>query len=113
MSISTYLTGWITTKAIKTILWFAIPLLFMYQCNRSCNSEPQIADSSVFDYSAIAASLPKKDTTWIDTTAATYELKEIIPSEMIEFTKAHSGLFAKYLGEKYKVNRDGYIEKIE
>ena len=74
MSISTYLTGWITTKAVKTILWFAIPLLLMYQCNRGCNSKPQLADSSVFDYTAIAASLPKKDTIPVDTLAATEDL---------------------------------------
>lgn len=112
MSISTYLTGWLTKKTLSTLLWIGIPFLLVYQCNRGCNSEPQLVNSSVFDYFAIATSLPKKDSIPVDTSAATEDLQEIIPSEMIEFAKANSGLFARYLSNKYVVS-NGRVEKIE
>jgi len=59
-----------------------------------------------------ATSLPTKDTIPVDTLIAAEDLKEIIPSEMIEFAKDHSSLFAKYLSMKYMVS-NGYVERID
>lgn len=111
MSVSTYLTGWLTKKTLSTVLWVAIPLFLVVQCGRGCGSEPTPV-SQVFDYTAIATSLPMKDTIPLDSIAATEDLQEIIPSEIIEFAKDHSSLFAKYLGNKYTVS-NGYVEKID
>lgn len=111
MSMTTYFTGWLTKKAITTIVWIAIPLFLVVQCNRGCGVESQPV-SSTFDYTAIAVSLPKKDTTELDTTAATEDLQKLIPAEMIEFAKANSSLFARYLSSKYVVS-NGYVEKID
>lgn len=112
MSITTYVTGWLTKKTISTALWIAIPVFLLYQCNRGCGSEPQIANSNTFDYTAIATSFHRVDTIPVDSLAATEDLKEILPSEMIEFAKDHSSLFAKYLGNKYRIS-NGYVEKID
>jgi hypothetical protein len=87
-------------------------MILLYQCNRGCGSEPQPVSSSMFDYTAIAVSLPKKDTTELDSVAATEDLKKLIPAEIIEFAKANSSLFASYLRKKYKVE-NGYVTKIE
>lgn len=111
MSMTTYLTGWFTTKVLKTALWFGIPFFLVWQCNRGCGSDPQPV-SSTFDYTAIAVSLPKKDTTELDTVAATEDLQKLIPAEMIEFAKANSSLFARYLSSKYVIS-NGYVEKID
>ena len=111
MSMTTYFTGWLTKKAITTFAWIAIPLFLVVQCNRGCGSEPQPV-SSTFDYTAIAASLPKKDTTELDTVAATEDLQKLIPAEMIEFAKANSSLFVRFLSSKYVVS-NGYVEKID
>ena len=61
MSITTYITGWLTKKTLSTLAWIAIPVFLLYQCNRGCGSEPQPV-SSAFDYTAIAVSLNKVDT---------------------------------------------------
>ena len=110
MSITTYVTGWLTKKTLSTALWIAIPVFLLYQCNRGCGSnEPQ---PTVFDYTAIATSLPMKDTIPLDTISATEDLQELIPAEMIEFTKANSSLFASYLRKKYVVS-NGYVESVD
>lgn len=111
MSMSTYITGWLTKKTLSTALWVGIPLFLVVQCGRGCGSKPAPV-SQVFDYTAIAASLPMKDTIPLDTIAATEDLQKIIPSEIIEFAKDHSSLFAKYLANRYAVS-NGYVEKIE
>ena len=110
MNLATYFTGWVTAKFLKTAAWIGIPMFLLYQCNRGCGSnEPQ---PTVFDYTAIATSLPMKDTIPLDTISATEDLQELIPAEMIEFTKANSSLFASYLRKKYQVS-NGYVEKID
>lgn len=111
MSLTTYLTGWLTKKTLTTLAWIAIPLFLVVQCNRGCGSEPQPV-SSTFDYTAIATSFHRVDTIPVDTPAATEDLKEILPSEMIEFAKDHSSLFAKYLSNKYRIS-NGYVERID
>ncbi len=111
MSITTYITGWLTKKTLSTLAWFAIPLFLVVQCNRGCGSEPQPV-SSTFDYTAIATSFHRVDTIPVDTQSATEDLQKILPSEMIEFAKDHSSLFAKYLSNKYIVS-NGYVEKID
>ncbi len=112
MSITTYLTGWLTKKTLTTLAWIAVPVFLLYQCNKGCGSEPQIASSNILDYTAIATSFNKLDTTAIDTQAAVEDLKKFIPSEMIEFTKDYSTLFASYLRKKYIVS-NGYVERID
>lgn len=110
MNLTTYFTGWVTTKFLKTLAWIGIPMFLLYQCNRGCGSnEPQ---PTVFDYTAIATSFHRVDTIPVDSIAATEDLKEILPSEMIEFAKDHSSLFAKYLSNKYRIS-NGYVEKID
>lgn len=111
MNMTTYFTGWLTTKTLKTVVPIAFIVFLLYQCNRGCGSEPQ-AVSSTFDYTAIAVSLHKKDTTELDTAAAKEDLQKLIPAEMIEFAKANSSLFARYLSSKYVVS-NGYVEKID
>jgi len=111
MNITTYFTGWITKKVITTLAWIAIPLFLVVQCNRRCGNEPQPV-SSTFDYTAIATSFNRIDTIPVDSVAAIEDLREILPSEMIEFAKDHSSLFAKYLSNKYIVS-NGYVEKID
>lgn len=111
MNLTTYFTGWVTTKFLKTLAWITIPLFLVVQCNRGCGSEPQPV-SSTFDYTAIATSFHRVDTIPVDSIAATEDLKEILPSEMIEFAKDHSSLFAKYLSNKYRIS-NGYVEKID
>jgi hypothetical protein len=110
MNIATYFTGWLTAKTLKTVAPIAFIMFLLYQCNRGCGStEPQ---PTVFDYTAIAVSLPQRDTIPLDTTAATEDLQDLIPAEMIEFTKANSSLFARFLSSKYVVS-NGYVEKID
>lgn len=111
MNLATYFTGWITKKAIATVAWVAIPLFLVVQCNRGCGSEPQPV-SSTFDYTAIAVSLPMKDTIPLDTISATEDLQELIPAEMIEFAKVNNEAFARFLSSKYVVS-NGYVEKID
>ena len=110
MSMSTYLTGWLTKKTLSTVLWFGIPLFLVYQCNRGCGSEPAPV-SQVFDYTAIAASLPKTDTIPVDTFAATEDLKKYMAEEMIQFTKHYDELFVNYMKKKYRFT-NGYLEKV-
>lgn len=111
MNIATYFTGWLTAKTLKTVAPIAFIMFLLYQCNRGCSSEPQPV-SSTFDYTAIAVSLPKKDTTELDTVAATEDLQKLIPEEMIEFAKANSSMFVRFLSSKYIVS-NGYVEKID
>jgi hypothetical protein len=111
MNLATYFTGWLTAKTLKTVAPIAFIIFLLYQCNRGCGgTEPQ---PTVFDYTAIAASLPMKDTTSLDTTAATEDLKELIPAEMIEFAKAHSSLFTRYLSSKYVISNGNVEKKID
>lgn len=110
MSMSTYITGWLTKKTLSTALWVAIPLFLVYQCNRGCGSEPAPV-SQVFDYTAILASLPK-DTIPVDTIAATEDLQKYMAEEMIQFTKHYDELFVSYIRKKYKFE-NGYIQKVE
>ena len=112
MSITTYVTGWLTKKTLSTLAWIVIPLFLVVQCNRGCGSEPQIADSNAFDYTAIAVSLSRTDTTELDTTAAAEDLQKLIPAEMIEFAKVNNVAFARFLISKYVVS-NGYVEKID
>jgi hypothetical protein len=112
MNLATYFTGWITKKAITTVAWIAIPLFLVVQCNRGCGADPQPVSFKTFDYTAIAVSLPKNDTTELDTIAATEDLQKLIPAEMVEFAKANSSLFARFLSRKYVVS-NGYVEKID
>ncbi len=110
MSIQTYLTGWVTTRALKTALWVGIPFFLVWQCNRGCGSnEPQPA---VFDYTAIATSLPKQDTLPIVMELAVEDLQKITVEEMINFSKHYDELFISYIRKKYKVE-NGYVTKIE
>jgi len=111
MEIKTFLTGYLTAKVLKPVIVIIILFLLVHQCNRGCGRD-QVGDTGLFDYTAIATSLPMKDTIPVDTLIAAEDLKEIIPSEMIEFAKDHSSLFAKYLSMKYMVS-NGYVEKIE
>lgn len=97
-------------KLIKYGLYLIGFLVVINFCNRQCKSEPVVESS--FDYSAIATSFNRVDTIPVDTPAAAQDLREILPSEMIEFAKDHSSLFAKYLSRKYVVS-NGYIEKID
>ena len=111
MSITTYVTGWLTKKTLSTLAWIAIPVFLLYQCNRGCGSEPQPV-SSTFDYTAIAVSLNKVDTIPVDTTLAAEDLRKITVEEMINFTKHYDELFVNYIRKKYKVE-NGYVIKIE
>jgi len=111
MNITTYFTGWLTAKTLKTVAPIAFIMFLLYQCNRGCGNEPQPV-SSTFDYTAIATSFNRIDTIPVDSVAAIEDLREILPSEMIEFAKDHSSLFAKYLSNKYIVS-NGYVEKID
>ena len=110
MNLATYFTGWVTTKVLKTVALIGIPLFLLIQCNRGCGADE--VQPSVFDYTAIATSLPMKDTIPLDTISATEDLQELIPAEMIEFTKANSSLFASYLRKKYVIS-NGYVESID
>lgn len=110
MSMSTYVTGWLTKKTLTTALWVVIPLFLVYQCNRGCGSKP-MPTSQVFDYTAILASLPK-DTIPVDTIAATEDLQKYMAEEMIQFTKHYDELFVSYIRKKYKFE-NGYIQKVE
>lgn len=112
MSVQNYLTGWVTNKLLKIGVPIGLLLLLMYQCNKGCNREPQLASVGVFDYKSIAVSLPRLDTIPVDTLAAEEDLKNVITIEMIEFAKTNSSQFVKFLGQKYKVS-NGYIEKVE
>lgn len=111
MSITTYVTGWLTKKTLSTALWIAIPVFLLYQCNRGCGSEPQPV-SSTFDYTAIAVSLNKVDTIPVDTTLAAEDLRKITIEEMINFTKHYDELFVNYIRKKYQVS-NGYVERID
>lgn len=108
---STYITGWLTKKTLTTVLWVAIPLFLVVQCGRGCGSKPMPV-SQVFDYTAIAASLPKTDTIPVDSLAATEDLQKYMAEEMINFTKHYDELFVSYLKKKYKFE-NGYIQKVE
>jgi len=110
MNIATYFTGWVTVKMLKTLAWIGIPMFLLYQCNRGCGSNEPLPE--VFDYTAILSALPPRDTVPFDTLAGTEDLQEIIPAEMIEFAKANSSQFARFLSTKYIVS-NGYIEKID
>lgn len=110
MSITTYITGWLTKKTLTTALWVAIPLFLVVQCGRGCGAEPAPV-SQVFDYTAIAASLPK-DTIPVDSVAATEDLQRCMTEEMINFTKHYDELFVSYIRKKYKFT-NGYLEKVE
>ena len=111
MEIKTFLTGYLTAKVLKPVVGFVILFFLVHQCNRGCGRD-QVTDTGLFDYTAIATSLPTKDAIPVDTLIAAEDLKEIIPSEMIEFAKDHSSLFAKYLSMKYMVS-NGYVERID
>lgn len=109
MSISTYLTGWLTKKTLTTALWIAIPLFLIVQCNRGCGSK-SVTTSQVFDYTAIIASLPK-DTTAIEMSVVNDDLNRIMAEEMIQFTKHYDELFVSYMKKKYRFT-NGYLEKV-
>lgn len=110
MSMTTYLTGWFTTKVLKTALWFGIPFFLVWQCNRGCGgNEPQ---PTVFDYTAIATSLSKQDTLPIVMELAVEDLQKITVEEMINFSKHYDELFISYIRKKYKIE-NGYVTKIE
>lgn len=111
MEIKTFLTGYFTAKVLKPVIIVGVLFLLVHQCNRGCGRD-QVSDTGLFDYTAIATSLPTKDTIPVDTLIAAEDLKEIIPSEMIEFAKDHSSLFAAYLRNKYTIS-NGYVEKVE
>lgn len=110
MSVSTYLTGWLTKKTLSTALWIAIPLFLVVQCGKGCGSKPAPV-SQVFDYTAIIASLPK-DTTAIEMSVVNDDLSRIMAEEMIQFTKHYDELFVSYIRKKYKFE-NGYIQKVE
>ena len=110
MEIKTFLTGYLTAKVLKPVIGIAILFFLVHQCNRGCGREPVIESS--FDYSAIATSFNRVDTIPVDTPAAAQDLREILPSEMIEFAKANSSQFARFLSTKY-ILVNGYVEKID
>ena len=110
MNLATYFTGWLTAKVLKTLAWIGIPMLLLYQCNRGCGStEPQ---PTVFDYTAIATSLPKQVTLPIVMELAVEDLQKITVEEMINFSKHYDELFISYIRKKYKIE-NGYVTKIE
>ena len=111
MEIKTFLTGYLTAKVLKPIIGIAILFFLVHQCNRGCGRD-QVPDTGLFDYTAILTSLTPKDTIPFDTLACTEDLQEIIPTEMIEFAKANSSQFARFLSTKY-VLANGYIESID
>ena len=105
-----YIALILANKLIKYGLWLVGFLLVINLCNRQCKSEP-VVESSIFDLTAIAMSLPVKDSTQVDTLYAKEDLQKILPSEMIEFAKDHSSLFASYLGKKYVVENGLIVKK--
>lgn len=104
-----YITLILANKLIKYGLYLVGFLVVINFCNRQCKSEP-VVESTLFDLTAIAMSLPVKDTIQVDTLYAKKDLQEMLPAEMIEFTKSQSALFVAYLRKKYEVE-NGLIQK--
>lgn len=110
--IKEYITGVVTNKLVKNLLIVIGFLVLVNYCNRQCRAEKvEIADNSVFDYTAIAKSLQVKDTVEVDTIRLVEDLKAVVPEEIIQFAKDHSGLFAKYIRNKYEIEYGFMIKK--
>jgi len=118
MEIKTFLTGYLTAKVLKPVIGIAILFLLVHQCNRGCGRD-QTTD--VFDYPAIARTIVLKtdtipseyrDSIESDIQLIADEIRRVLPEELIEFAKDHSGQFAMYLESKYAIV-NGYFEKID